>query len=75
MALERTALPWRALAESIAWWSCAEEVIVMIAGERFYAAASIASPRMIRIVRPRAAQDRRPIMLGVLVARDSAANR
>jgi hypothetical protein len=45
VALERTALPWRALAESIAWWSCAEEVIVMIAGERFYAAASIASPR------------------------------
>jgi hypothetical protein len=67
VAVERTALPWRALAQSIAWWSCAEEVIVMIAGERFYAAASIASPRHDSGLSARVPlRTGRPTMLGVL---------
>ena len=49
----------------------------MIAGERFYAAASIASAGRgpVWIVRPHAAQVRDRSLLDVIVARDSAADR
>jgi hypothetical protein len=46
----------------------------MIAGERFYAAASIASPAPVQDCPP-ACRSGPPTMLAVLVAHDSAANR